>query len=694
MFCKNCGNQISDNTKFCKFCGAPVDNPAAPVQPQNQQQPVSVANNPTPAKNGNNLGLKITAIVLVLAVLLVGGYVGFFGIKNSNELKEDGVTYIDTLPTLRQNTEFAVFDAEKFPAEKYEITVERFLMGGIFKNVSSRKQILHDTSSDPVYNIDFGQNGNYRITLKDITAVRTQVPSTDADVTGVPQTQPPYDNEASTSKSESTTIEVIIIIDVVVDDEDPDAVDNVDLDSKPVTTTEPTEITMPDFTDVVEESTSEESTTEETTTEAVTKVDVTTETQTSPTDRIIAGKVLSSDRNSPVSGAIIKVFKGNNQIATASSDMAGLYMLTIPAGKYRVTITVAGYKPAEFELDLTGNTNVTKQVYLEPVASGTVSGKVCKAADQSSPVSGAKVEFYKGSTLQTSVTTNSSGNYTANLPAGDYTVKVTHSGYQAFSSYANVTLNKTTYMETVLLVQSGATENGTVKGKVMNSLTKEGVGGVTLTVKNNWNNTSGSGSTVKTATTDANGYYTLSLPVGNYTVIATKSGYTSSSFNIVSQRGTTDNQNGLITPVISGDDYLITLTWGEEPEDLDSHLVGKTSNGSTYHVYWKTEEAYENGDIICELDYDETYGFGPEHTTLTTVSDDAHYFYVYKYSGYGSLASSGAKVTVEQGNKVIAVFNVPTDQGDGEYWNVFAIKDGKLIVKDAVTSSPDTTYAG
>lgn len=273
-------------------------------------------------------------------------------------------------------------------------------------------------------------------------------------------------------------------------------------------------------------------------------------------------------------------------------------------------------------------------------------------------------------------------------------MKVTHSGYQAFSSYANVTLNKTTYMETVLLVQSGATENGTVKGKVMNSLTKEGVGGVTLTVKNNWNNTSGSGSTVKTATTDANGYYTLSLPVGNYTVIATKSGYTSSSFNIVSQRGTTDNQNGLITPVISGDDYLITLTWGEEPEDLDSHLVGKTSNGSTYHVYWKTEEAYENGDIICELDYDETYGFGPEHTTLTTVSDDAHYFYVYKYSGYGSLASSGAKVTVEQGNKVIAVFNVPTDQGDGEYWNVFAVKDGKLIVKDAVTSSPDTSYAG
>ena len=136
------------------------------MQPQNQpqRQPVSAANNPTPSKNGNNLGLKITAIVLVLAVLLVGGYVGFFGIKNSNELKEDGVTYIDTLPTLRQNTEFAVFDAEKFPAEKYEITVERFLMGGIFKNVSSRKQILHDTSSDPVYNIDFGQNGNYQNT--------------------------------------------------------------------------------------------------------------------------------------------------------------------------------------------------------------------------------------------------------------------------------------------------------------------------------------------------------------------------------------------------------------------------------------------------------------------------------------------------------------------------------------------------
>ena len=25
MFCKNCGKQINDNSKFCKYCGCNVD---------------------------------------------------------------------------------------------------------------------------------------------------------------------------------------------------------------------------------------------------------------------------------------------------------------------------------------------------------------------------------------------------------------------------------------------------------------------------------------------------------------------------------------------------------------------------------------------------------------------------------------------------------------------------------------------
>ena len=41
----------------------------------------------------------------------------------------------------------------------------------------------------------------------------------------------------------------------------------------------------------------------------------------------------------------------------------------------------------------------------------------------------------------------------------------------------------------------------------------------------------------------------------------------------------------------------------------------------------------------------------------------------------------------------MGTFNVPTDQGNGDYWNVFAIVNGKFVVKDTITSDADINYA-
>ena len=43
MFCPNCGKQISDNSKFCGFCGAVMTPPAAPVAEQPVAAPVETA---------------------------------------------------------------------------------------------------------------------------------------------------------------------------------------------------------------------------------------------------------------------------------------------------------------------------------------------------------------------------------------------------------------------------------------------------------------------------------------------------------------------------------------------------------------------------------------------------------------------------------------------------------------------------
>lgn len=59
----------------------------------------------------------------------------------------------------------------------------------------------------------------------------------------------------------------------------------------------------------------------------------------------------------------------------------------------------------------------------------------------------------------------------------------------------------------------------------------------------------------------------------------------------------------------------------------------------------------------------------------------------------GTVATFRAKITVHQGNAQIAEYNVPTNLGGDDYWNVFAIKDGQLITKNTITSSADTHYA-
>ena len=326
---------------------------------------------------------------------------------------------------------------------------------------------------------------------------------------------------------------------------------------------------------------------------------------------------------------------------------------------------------------------------------GTLSGKICKASDRSTPVFGATISIFKDGNFYTSKKSDPNGNYSINLPEGQYYVEIKAVGYIDFHSYATVTNDENTYMETFLMVEGIEGDKGTARGKVINSLTNVGTDGVNLTIRKDWNNTNNDAETIGSTTTSSGGTYSIELPLGNYTVVASKDGYLTSTFNIIVQSGITGNQNGTITPIISGDEYLITLTWGENPRDLDSHVEGTLSSGSSFHVYYPSSNMNQyDGDIkVCSLDYDDTTSYGPEHITLKPTTNDPYYYYIHRYAGSGTVASSGAKITVHKGNQLIATYNVPTNLGSDDYWNVFAIKNGQIINKNTITSSADTSYA-
>lgn len=332
---------------------------------------------------------------------------------------------------------------------------------------------------------------------------------------------------------------------------------------------------------------------------------------------------------------------------------------------------------------------------IRELETGTLSGKICKATDKSTPVANAKIVItnndarYKNEVFN--ITANTDGNYSVTLPAGTYKVKVTADGYIDFNAYSDVKTDQVTYTETFLMVAGNIEETGTATGTITNALNGSGLSGVTLQVRNGWNN-SGEGSVIKTVRTDSNGRYSVSLPLGNYTLCASKDGFVSTMINIVVQKSTNSEKSGSMTPVVSGDNFRIVLTWGSNPSDLDSHVVGALKNGNSFHVYYGNDYEYDVDTQVCYLDVDDTTSYGPETITLRTTTSTPYYYYIHHFDGNGSIATSNAQVKVYQGDRLVASFNAPTDQGNAEYWNVFAVKNGRIVVKNTISTNPNTSY--
>ena len=325
---------------------------------------------------------------------------------------------------------------------------------------------------------------------------------------------------------------------------------------------------------------------------------------------------------------------------------------------------------------------------------GYVSGKVLKASDRTTPISDIEVKIYQNGQYLQTVKTDENGNYDVELLNGDYLFEIEADGYIKFASYVHVNKGETTYLETFLLIEGDENEKGIASGKITDALNGNGLEGVQLDIRRNWNNAN-NGDVVLTTTTDAEGNYKAELPIGNYSILASKEGYVSSTVNIIVLPGETGDQNGSITPVLSGSDYRIVLTWGKDPEDIDAHVSGNLSNGKSFHVYYNNKSAYDGSEEICNLDVDDRVSYGPETITLHAKNTEPYYYYVNHYDGLGTVASSSAKVEVYQGENLIATYNVPTNQECGKYWNwnVFAIKDGNLVTNNTLTSSPNLSYA-
>ena len=294
-------------------------------------------------------------------------------------------------------------------------------------------------------------------------------------------------------------------------------------------------------------------------------------------------------------------------------------------------------------------------------------------------ISGATVRFLdSGGAAWGSVTSAADGSFTSPATstgiANGVFIEGSATGYVTGRIFvASVPVGTTTFTEPVPLVPTSG-QTGGISGTVRNALNASGISGATVQLFDNqglFNPTP-----IATQTSDGSGNFSFgSLAAGTYRLAASATGYSNAQRTgvAVGNGSLTAGQDLVLSP--TGSTAInIVLTWGNTPSDLDSHLTGPNSDGSTrFHVYYASRGS-TTAQPFAGLDVDNTSGRGPETITITQMNSGTYRYSVHDFSDRSSttssaLGSSGAKVQVYTASAPVQTFFVPSQAGT--LWTVF-----------------------
>lgn len=314
---------------------------------------------------------------------------------------------------------------------------------------------------------------------------------------------------------------------------------------------------------------------------------------------------------------------------------------------------------------------------------GTINGTVKDT--EGNVLSNASVNIYFGNSLVSTVTTNNRGEFSKSVETGEYTLKLKINNYIQYESKCVVEKNASTNLE-IILVRDGI---GTITGKISSATTAKAIPNVNINIRAGLNNKNGQ--IIAVAETNENGTYEFTINAGYYTLEFTNQNYTTTYSNITVTGGRIFTHNESLSPIMSTGKYRVVLTWGASPSDLDSHLSGKSGDGTNFHIYYPSSSkfAYDKSNKeIGNLDVDDTTSYGPETITFNAETTGTYYYYVYRYSSSGSLPASNANVKVYYGDNLVADYNIDSSANSSyRYWNIFKIENGIFNSINTVTSN-------
>jgi hypothetical protein len=175
------------------------------------------------------------------------------------------------------------------------------------------------------------------------------------------------------------------------------------------------------------------------------------------------------------------------------------------------------------------------------------------------------------------------------------------------------------------------------------------------------------------ATTDTDGRFRAVVkPNSSVRIWASKGGISSTPTTVATPTtagGEEDVGDIVLTPPI----VQITLTWGENPRDLDSHLAARLSSGENFHVYYSSKGSLTLSPYVT-LDTDDTTSYGPEVISISRLSQGTYRYSVRHYAGDGTIATSSAEINAIIEGVGIYRYTPPAGQAAGtDIWRVIDI---------------------
>lgn len=134
--------------------------------------------------------------------------------------------------------------------------------------------------------------------------------------------------------------------------------------------------------------------------------------------------------------------------------------------------------------------------------------------------------------------------------------------------------------------------------------------------------------------------------------------------------------------VANESEFEVTLTWGEQPRDLDSHLITPVEPGVAesrpFHVYY-AQRGNTNRFPWAVLDTDDVTSYGPETISVLRLLPGTYRYLVHNYSGGSTtLPQSAANVTLITKAGQVRTWNSsgaqPASSGiNPRWWHVFNV---------------------